>query len=907
MVYRDNTAFQAAILSESQESTLVLTSGGRLARHLRHRYREAQMASGKAGWSSPHFLSLNAWACKTWNMTWPSKSALSHVTCLYLWKEASSRVPPPEPFLADLKLFEILDETYTVLIRHGLSPEGPADSATPLLSWRREVMHTFQALAAELNGFHPAFLPAYLAEAIQEGLVRLPEVILLAAFEAPAPIEETLFDSLSRVSSLRRFDLPAGTPNKISRVSMPSRKQEVTWLTRQLVIDAQTIPLNRIGVVVPDTETYTPGIKQAFREIMGEPLEQATSAYNISVGAPLLQRSLIQSGLLPLRFWVEGQPRTLLLSIVLSTYCSLWKTNRDKVAQADRLWRQHGLDAGLDPLLSVLSDQAPDIFSGLNKGSPTLAESLGAFVQESDRTGSGWVRTLEAFWNAVGFPAIADEADTGAWRHFRKLLHRIREELETIPMSLADFTGLLQHLLSEEIVHVRGSEEAGIQILGLIESRGLSFQKLYVLGLSAGTLPRPVRPLPLLDVWERHRVQGATAESQYMFGREAFRHLLACAPHVTLLRPEEESAEPLAPSPFWTQVVAEETCASLDPWNAPDSVWARATWLQQANKGLAEPAAFPPDDPPVEGYLLPNTLSVSQLSSAFICPFRFYVETILNLLPLDEPVMGVSPLERGNRLHKVLASFTRRCRSEGLIEKKDGAVMNELLRVCSDEVLSGNTGEVRYTGKDTLTQHGWDMERRRWTSDNDATPGLLTQWLSLELQRLDEGWYWLGEESYFDGLTVSGFPCALVGRIDRIDNHDDKGIMLWDYKSGEHPTSQAVLEHLIDPQIPAYVKAAKEQRITEIRQEIGPNVQISGGYIALKRLSSVSHKDLRPKRGDWDIVLQQWQESVVRLGEILTSGQFQAVPYPVSEVVKQEKACLYCQYRPLCGRKESTP
>jgi inactivated superfamily I helicase len=186
----------------------------------------------------------------------------------------------------------------------------------------------------------------------------------------------------------------------------------------------------------------------------------------------------------------------------------------------------------------------------LNGGEPTLEEALGDFVQVSARTGSEWVRTLETFWNAAGFPVILDDADIGAWRHFRMILHGIREDLRRTHMSLTDFMGVLEHLLSGALVHIRGSEETGIQVLGIIESRGLSFEKLYVLGLSAASLPRPVRPLPFLDVWERHRVRGATAESQFRFGQEAFRHLLACTPDVTLLRPEEESAEPLAPSAF---------------------------------------------------------------------------------------------------------------------------------------------------------------------------------------------------------------------------------------------------------------------------------------------------------------------------------------------------------------------
>ena len=906
MAYHNNEDFQAALLSQCQPGTLILTSGGRLARHLKYRYRESLMAAGKMGWASPDILTLNAWIWKAWNMAWPSTRPLSYLSCLALWKEASSRVLPPEPFLPDLKLFQALNETYTVLVRHGLPTQGPAASATPLLAWRHKIMQTFETLAKDLRSFHPALLPVYLARAIRKGAASQLETVVLAAFEAPAPIEEALFECLASVCAVRPIDLPAGTPEKTEGVVLPSRKQEVAWLTRKLVMDAQTIPLNRIGVVVPDTEIYAPYIRQAFREIMGEALDQTLSAYNISMGTPLLERSLVQAGLLPLSFWAQGEPRTLLLSMVLSSYYGRWATERDRIAQADCVWRTQGLAAGLRSLLQALSIQSHELFARLNGGEPTLEEALRAFVQVSARTGSQWVCTLETFFDAVGFPVTLDEADTGAWRHLRTILNRIREDLKGTYMGLTDFMAVLHHLLSEELVHIRGSEEAGIQVLGIIESRGLSFEKLYVLGLSAGSLPRPVRPLPFLDVWERHRVQGATAESQFRFAQEAFGHLLACAPDVTLIRPEEESAEPLAPSAFWAQAVAEETHHAIDPWNAPDAVWARAAWLQGAKKGLERPAVFPPADPPVEGQCLSKTVSVSHLSTAFICPFRFYAETVLQVFPLDELIIGISPLDRGNRLHKVLAIFTRRCRDEGLAGKTDRAAMETILKACSDETLvSSGCGEARHTGKDALGQHGWTMERRRWMGDKSEVPGLLTQWLDLELQRLDEGWRWLCEESSFDGLTFPGWPFSVSGRIDRIDYHKDKGFMLWDYKSGEHPTRHAVVEYLIDPQIPAYVQAAKEHRIAEVEKELGPDVHISGGYITLKTPAAVTHKELTPTGGSWDKVLKRWKEAVARLGKVLASGQFRAEPYPVSDGVGQERACQYCPYRPLCGRNEA--
>jgi len=905
MLYQDNKSFQTALLSACRPGSLILTSGGRLARHLKHRYRESQMAVGKTGWASPQVFSLNAWIRKVWDMTWPSTHPLSRVSCLALWKEACSRVPPPEPFLPDSKLFQAIDETYTALVRHGLPTQGSPSSGSPLVVWRNEIMKTFESLAWDLKGFHPASLPVFLAQIIREGRVPLPETVVLAAFETPAPIEETLFDSMASACRLSRLDLPTRTPEKTKRITMSNRKQEVAWLTGQLVADARTTPLNRIGVVVPDTEVYVPHIKKSFGEIMRDALGESWSAYNIAVGTPLLDRPLVQSGLLPLRFWVDGQPRTVLFSLLLSTYYGQWSTDRDHVARIDQLWRRHGTDAGLHPLLGVTSDQSPELFSLLSGGSPTLEEGLNSFAGGTSRTGAEWVETLESFWDAFGFPVIADEADTGAWNHLRTLLHRVREDLRGTRASLTDFMGLLNHFLSEEMVHISGNEEAGIQVLGIIESRGLDFDKLYVLGLAAGSLPRPVRPLPLLDPQERQSVLGATTESQYHFAQQAFGHLLACAPDVTLLRPEEESTEPLAPSPFWTHASGEETHPTVDIWNAPDGVSARAAWLQQANKGLAQPTDFPPVDSPVDGHTLPKTVSVSALSIAFLCPFRFFAERILGLFPLDELIMGISPLERGNLLHRVLALFTRKCRDQGLAEERDWAAMETLLNACSDEVLLSPATETLLTRKSGIGQLSRTVERSRWVGEEEGTQGMLTAWLRLEAQRLIEGWRWLCEETSFEGLSDPEWPFSVTGRIDRIDYHADKGYALWDYKSGAIPTRRDVLEHLIDPQILAYVHAAKGGRIPEVSGGIENKAHISSGYIRLKAASAVVLSEFMNEGEDIDAVLQGWKEAVTSIGSKLASGQFGAEPGHTSNGVREDKACRYCPYGPLCGRMGS--
>ena len=905
MPYQDNKSLQAALLSSCRPGILILTSGSRLARHLKHQFRDSQTALRRKGWASPQISSLNAWMRKAWDTTWPTMHPLSQVNCFALWQEACSRVPPPEPFLPDSSLFQALDETYTALVRHGLPTQGPPSSTSPVVVWRGEVIRVFEALARDLKGFHPALLPVFLAQVLQEGRVSLPEAVVLAAFETPAPIEETLFDKMASACPLHRLDLPIGTPEKITRVTLPDRKQEVAWLTGQLVVDARTVPLNRIGVIVPDSEIYTPHIRKSFSEIMGPSLGESWSAYNITAGSPLLERSLVQSGLLPLRFWVEGEPRGVLLSLLLSTYYSRWAADRDHVARVDQIWRRHGIDAGLNPLLRITSRQSPELFSLLNRGSPTLEQALMRLAGETSRTGAEWVGSVESFWNAFGFPVLADEADTGAWNHLTMLLHRLREDLRRTPMRLSDFTGLLNHFLSEEMVQVSGTEEAGIQVLGIIESRGLDFDRLYVLGLAAGSLPRPVRPLPLLDPQERQSVLGATTESQYHFAQQAFHHLLACAPDVTLTRPEEESAEPLAPSPFWAQVSGDETHPTVDIWNAPDGAAARAAWLQQACKGLAQPVDFPPVDSPVSGHTIPKSVSVSALATAFLCPFRFFVEKILGLCPLDELVMGISPLERGNLLHRALALFTRTCRDRELPPKRDWKAMETLLSACADEVLLANDGETSHTQGEGVGEHSRTVERTRWMGGERGAQGLLTAWLRLEEERLDEGWQWFYEEASFEGLSDPDWPFSVAGRVDRIDYHAENGYALWDYKSGVIPTRKDVVEHLIDPQILAYLHAAKEGRIPQISGATEKNVRLSGGYIGLKAASAVILREFLNEDEGFDVLLQRWKEAVAIIGSKLVSGQFGAEPGHVSNGAGEEKACRYCPYRPLCGRMGS--
>jgi len=362
---------------------------------------------------------------------------------------------------------------------------------------------------------------------------------------------------------------------------------------------------------------------------------------------------------------------------------------------------------------------------------------------------------------------------------------------------------------------------------------------------------------------------------------------LACAPDITLIRPEQEGGEPLSPSPFWPD---SEKYQIIDLWNEPNGIWTRVDWFTSAYNGLKrEDHIILPYDPSLDPRYLPNTISVSELAVALACPFRFLMERIINIQPLEEIEYGISPKIFGTYIHRLLGMFGRSlCNQEPEVNLHEER-LERLLKACVEHII-----------KDVEQHPQWIVERRRWLAEIGKAPGLLDQWLKQELERIKEGWKWLKVESSFSGLSFPGWPFSVSGRIDRIDYHPTKGIVVWDYKTGEIPSKKGVLTDLNEPQIPLYLLALKGGKVSGIIQDELKDKPLSGGYISLKKWSLILHQDYTPKNETWETVLERWQKAVSKLGELFTSGQYPAKPYPFSTTDKKDRDCLYCPYRPLC-------
>jgi RecB family exonuclease len=870
---------------------LNLTSTGRLARKLRHRFRIECTQKGMQGWKSLNAIKLEDWLTRIWFESWPEKIPASELYRINLWRELAERIPPPVPLDKDFNLYRLLDANYDTMIRCKINP-GSGPLSTLLVEWRRTISRAFKKSLDGKDFFHPSELPSYVGKAIADNIIICPDRISFLGFESLAPIEEEFFKLLEDMADAEYGGNSGKRPGNLEAITLPSPEQEVIYLAHRLIEDAKSIPLHRIGVVVPDLSAYSIMIERSLKELMGESSPAGTSWFNITLGIPLINSMLVKAALIPLRFMTEGQTRELFLSLLLSPYYGCWQGKRHVIARADITWRTRFVESGLDNLLGSLERDDPDILGKiLSKEGEALLKFAGINFSRR-QTASYWINAVEKLWSSLGFPVISEEKDTVDSKHLSEVIHDMSCSLGHVAMDGYEFYSFLTHSTTGKMAQIRGSEEAGIQILGLIESRGLDFDKLYVLGLDDRALPQPVRPMPLLDTYERKLVHRGTPASAHEIGLKAFSNLISCAPDVTLTRAEQKDSKPLSPSPFWPKNESEKY---LNIWTDPGYAWIRAPWLRSAYEGLQIAASG--DDRKIAGIkksedtLLKETalsegISATGMKTAITCPFRFLIDVILKIKPLEEKRSVVSPMERGLRIHRIVASFTSAVREKRLHLERDRKKVLSLLTECVDQVLKD---------VDKLSQ--WEVERRLLLFE-DSPPGMLISWLDAETGHRREGWECIAEELDFIGLKCDGWSLPIKGRIDRIDYHKDKGLICWDYKTGSYPNQRDILERLIAPQLPVYLLALRMGNVSVVDEYLKKNTPLSAGYAQLKNPAAVKMYQIK----GIEEALDKWIMTIADMEEILERGDFRANPYPVSNIENKSKACEKCSCITLCER-----
>jgi len=574
-------------------------------------------------------------------------------------------------------------------------------------------------------------------------------------------------------------------------------------------------------------------------------------------------------------------------------------------------------------------------------------------------------------------PEDLDPDDYGCTRRDARAFHRLCRLLDELSglspflfqqrFPLRALADLLRAALAE--TYLPPDHPRGVPVAGLQESAGLSCDYLFLCGLVEGEFPRLPEPDIFLEDGQRRalgleHIDAVLAADRLLF----YRAVAAPRQGLCLLYPHSEGNSVLSPSSFVEAVQElqedapppgpEETLFTVTELHAaigrglaraPSSEAAvRAADLARQGarleslsaplarllRGLAvidqrtRPGGLGPyegrlDDPQslavLERRLGPgHAFSTTQLETYARCPFLFFADRILGVVPLRDPEEDESALERGNLIHRALYHFFSERRADGQVERVTPENLEEaVLRL--RQILRREAQAMGLQG------FFWEQELERLlgSDDGEGREGLLPRFLRQEAKTADPAapaHFELSFGSYpgmgpRDPLSTTspyvipdpegGDEVRIFGKIDRVDRTPDGRFVVLDYKTGQVP-AVADIPAGLHLQLPIYLLACESLLAAHGLQE-----GVAGAYYQLRDLERCGRRGLfankdhkgavydagargLPEGEEFRQLLAQTRGFVLAHVRAMHQGRFHVTRH------RPDRVCGPCPYRQSC-------
>lgn len=358
------------------------------------------------------------------------------------------------------------------------------------------------------------------------------------------------------------------------------------------------------------------------------------------------------------------------------------------------------------------------------------------------------------------------------------LIRELMTETGILPeLTLRDYAGLFDTLARSRPVRPRGEVHPRVRLLGPIEARLLSADRVILAGLNEGIWPAGLGIDPWMSRGMRAEAGLPPREKRLGLAAHDFAQL-ACAPEALLTRSEKLDGAPAVASRWLWRLKTLARGALGDRAKAALSPDTDFLGLARALDYSPDPAPVyePRPCPPVSER--PTSLSLTDIRNWIRDPYTIYARRILGLRKLDELDQDAQAAERGTAIHKALELFLKDTGPGPLAD----TALPDLIKYGRDTATSGGMDEAMLVPEmirfERLARWFIDWEERR--REGGMSP------VALECR---------GE------WQVAGTGFTLRGKADRLDGRADKRIDILDYKTGKTPSPAATAAGF-EPQIP---------------------------------------------------------------------------------------------------------
>ncbi|HVP57561.1 MAG TPA: PD-(D/E)XK nuclease family protein [bacterium] len=480
------------------------------------------------------------------------------------------------------------------------------------------------------------------------------------------------------------------------------------------------------------------------------------------------------------------------------------------------------------------------------------------------------------------------------------------------PMAHSLLFTLLRDLVHMTRVPFEGQPLKGLQILGLLETRLLAFDKVIMLDVNEGILPAHEDVNPLLPELLRPAIGLPTKEKEEAITRYHFERLVGSAREVHLVwqASTATSASGLEGKKTRSRFVEallwgkEAKAGSLldhlierEVLTIPAQALVKAEGLPRSNSDATKVATF------IKSHAAKHGISATLLNTYLRCPASFLYRYILKLEPPESPLEEIDPAELGVLVHQALEAYFRPYAGREYIRARHNDP-GQLL-----DLFHGLYGQ-------SPTYRSLGPEKRIFLE------GAVAHRLRGYLEAMPEATFIEGvEQQYSAKLETSLGNLALAGKVDRLDRRDGKRIIL-DYKTGSVDTFgaghfeqaladlalpasldyeglQLVRDAIADLQLPLYVMLVAQSAPSGRKDA----ADILSAYVELRSPTSEQFKERYFVKPDRQAEIQDayaawFAETFPKLVAYVIDHIAHA---PQFYRATDEADCAYCDYRAICG------
>ena len=518
-----------------------------------------------------------------------------------------------------------------------------------------------------------------------------------------------------------------------------------------------------------------------------------------------------------------------------------------------------------------------------------------------------------------------DNQETMTWQELlileseyqvRKVLNQmrqlVRQGLGDIPFSLKLLRLLIRRIMENITLPFHGEPVTDIQVMGVLETRLLDFDKLLLLNVEEGVVPQTQADSSFIPYYLRKAYSMQTSDERATVYAYNFFRLLSRAGHSTLLFTSTDAANSKGMSRFIMQMLVSDrfqvTKGQLKEQSAIEPI--DEARLNTSGTSLLDTLHV------TNGRVMgaedkPYSLSPSALNTYLTCPRLFCFTYIQGVRQPDEDEKIFGAATIGTFVHNAM---------QYLYETHLGCSNDKKVTISPDDIDRILQDEKKI---DEAMIHAYEKANPQWEAHHPGEKGhykaaehrseqsTIRTYIQniLERDRADAALglqiYLLEADRYVEVEVPEVGRIKMGGRIDRVDILGAPGaqkMRIIDYKSGKFETSKLSVregvEVLMDKPEKGYIRQTfiYSHALMETEKEpmvIEPNLYFCSRPLPGARTTlSFNNKALTDYRDVDGVFMEKLTQ---KAQEVLTVREF-----PPCE---EDKCPKYCPFFMTCGRK----